>query len=175
LSLVSFVFVVSRGWVKIEARLDEPVVLTIEWLAGLRVLIVPAVAAYFAITRPDPIYRYGAIAVATLCILWICVAYVRSIRRDIDRYVIPRRITPRQDRKLRAFLAKGPKYSIAVKVNTLDEEANQYAGQLSGAFQQSGWTSVFSTAEPYDGSVGLTIKRHGYEPDKPAERLSANS
>ncbi|MFZ0498380.1 MAG: hypothetical protein WAM52_04545, partial [Steroidobacteraceae bacterium] len=154
-------FIAAIKWGRIQTALGNQVVGMIEWLAGYRALLVLALAAYIAITYSEPRYRYGACAVAGIYVLWISIRYMRSIRRDLNRYVMPRRLSPRQAARLRAYLQNQPKHSIRLNVDPLDEEAREYAAQLLNAFRQGGWTVDFNTQAPYDLNPGLRINATG--------------
>jgi hypothetical protein len=129
----------------------------LERIAEFRRYLIIAALACIAFTRPEPIYRYSAIGIAVLVVLWIAIAW----RRDIDRYVMPRRVTPRQARRLLQYLATAPKFSIRVSVDPLDSEAREYAGALYGLLQRGGWTVQFDTAPPYNQNEGLGIHATG--------------
>jgi hypothetical protein len=132
----------------------------LEWVVRYTWLIVLAVAAYVVLTQPDR-YRYFALGGATAYFLLSGLSYVRALRRDLDRYVMPRRLSSAQERRLRSFLNGAPKHSITVNANPQDREAIEYAGRLHNAFQQSGWDVQFNTAPPYDLNEGLRINAMG--------------
>ena len=144
-----------------QAALSNHVVQLVEWLADFRSIIPLAVLAYFAATLSDQRYRYGAVALAAAYVLWISVAYVRALRRDLDCYVMPRRVSTRQAQKLAAALKREQTYPIKVNVDPQDAEAREYAAQLFNAFRQGGWDAEFNTMAPYDPNEGLRINVTG--------------
>lgn len=155
-----FIFI-SRKWTAIEGRLANPIVRLIESTVGLRMLLLAALAFWFAFRHADSIARYSALAFGTFCLVWPCLNYVRSIRRDIDDYVLPRTVTARQVKRLRDFLADKSKYSVALKVNPHDEEAMRYAGQLLNALRACDWDVMLDLVEPHTPSSGLFIDATG--------------
>ena len=156
-ALVSLVlFIAGIAWPRIQQALSDHVVGFIEWLASYRVLLVVAASAYVALTKQDPQYRYGALGAATAYALLNVIAYVRALRRDLDRYAMPRRLTARQTRRLRAAL-NSDRRAITVHVDPNDNEAHQYAGQLFGVFMAAEWNTVLNTTAPYPNADGLRV------------------
>jgi hypothetical protein len=71
--------------------------------------------------------------------------FVYNIRSDLDQYVMPRRVTQKQADDLHEYLSHHDKYPVTVKVNPLDAEAREYAGQLLNALNRSEWEGTFDT------------------------------
>jgi hypothetical protein len=153
-------FLAGRFSAQILAALGNRGAEFLEWVVRYTWLIVLGATAYVVLTQPER-SRYFALGGATAYFLLSGLAYVRTLRRDLDRYVMPRRLTSLQERRLRAFLDDELKYSIAVNANPHDSEAIQYAGQMYGAFQRSGWDVQMNTAPPYDLNEGLRINATG--------------
>jgi hypothetical protein len=165
-------FVAGITWPRIQVALGgDYFVRFIEWLAGYRVLIVIAVAAYIAFTKSDPRYRYGALGGAAAYALLNSIAYVRAIRRDLDRYAMPRRLTAPQARKLSQALGREDHIAIRVHVDPHDAEALHYAGELFAAFLKAEWGADLNTAAPYGSGDGLRILIAGVNHNHPETHI----
>jgi hypothetical protein len=156
-------FLAGIKWPQIKQVLGEQFSDTVEWAASYRALAVLGVAAYVAITQYEPRYRYTAVTLGAGYFMLSGVAYVRSLRRDLDRYVMPRQVTTRQVKKLRTYLSRHDKYPITVKVNPQDHEALEYANAIIQGFNQTGWKAELNIAPPYTAAAndGLGIHATG--------------
>lgn len=154
-------FVLGVKWAAIRQSISLQLVQIIESIAHFTPLIVLGACAYVAITRSDTTYRFGALGFATGYIVIGSTLYVRRIRRDLDRYAMPRRLTDTQRSRLRSKLTAGAGRAIRIHVDPLNSEALQYASQLLNAFQQAGWTANLDTRTPYEPNEGLRINATG--------------
>jgi hypothetical protein len=154
-------FFLGITWARIGGFVGERFSEILERVAAYRALVVLGPATYIAITRPDIRYRYTALAVGLGYLAIVVIAYVRSIRRDVDRYVMPRRITKTQARRLREYLSHHPSHALTIKVDPLDSEANWYANQLLAVFKQTQWNVDYNITRPYMPDDGLCIHATG--------------
>jgi hypothetical protein len=126
----------------------------VEWLARYTWLFVIVITAYLVATQ-SVTTRFFALGGATAYFLFASLSYVHALRRDLDRYVMPRRLTNRQKRRLQSFLETAEVFSFCLNVNPQDREALEYAGAIYGVFQACKWPVVFNTAQPYESDEGL--------------------
>jgi hypothetical protein len=153
-------FLIGIFSARILAALGSNAADIVEWFAGYTWLMVIGVTAYVVATQPGR-PRYFALGGASAYFLIAGVSYIRALRRDLDRYVMPRRLTGMQERRLRSFLSGEAKYAITLNANPLDSEAMSYARQLQGVFNQSGWDVQLATVAPYPQNEGLAIDATG--------------
>jgi hypothetical protein len=106
-----------------------------------------------------PSIKPGFVKVLGGCIAAYCILYVRSLRGDIQMYVMPRTITNRRAEELREYLSGRGPHTLTVKVSPFDQEAREYASQLFGALKQTEWNVIFSTssADPNTLTEGLCL------------------
>jgi len=154
-------FVAGIKWPKIKRVLGGRFSDVVERVAVYRPLFVIGAIAYVVITRHDLRYRYVALALGATYLIFISAAYVQTIRRDLDRYVMPRQITSRQARRLRTFLSRHPAFEITVKVNPHDPEAMQYASQISQALKLANWAAELDISPPYSPEDAIGINATG--------------
>ncbi|HEY2683762.1 MAG TPA: hypothetical protein VGI93_09660 [Steroidobacteraceae bacterium] len=151
---------------RILAALGSNAVDLVEWLARYTWLMVLGVAAYVVTTQPVRA-RYFALGGVVAFFFFSGLSYVRELRRDINRYVMPRRLTGTQKRRLQEFLNRAERYSITIHANPADSEAREYAGQLISAFQAGKWMVQFDTRPPYESNEGLsTLETGSNQPKK---------
>lgn len=72
----------------------------------------------------------------------------QSIARVIDRGVLPRHLTKRQQFAISSFLLQFDPHEYAFQLPLRDNEAGQYRGEIEQALIKGGWTRV--TTNPYD-------------------------
>jgi hypothetical protein len=142
LALAIFLLIVGLKWSAIQKHAGTQLVLMVDKAARYRNVIFLFIVSGFII--------YG-------------IHFVYNIRSDIDKYVMPRRITTEQSDNLREYSAHHDKYYVKVKVNLLDKEALEYAGQLSFALTQAGWDAPLDTSsgDPNTLNDGLCINTTG--------------
>ena len=107
-------------------------------------------------------YRFRTSAVITVVVIFssLASAYLRSIRHDLDVYVMPREVTAGQAQDLREYLSRHESHSVSVRVNQEDAEASYYAGQLQAAL--ASWDVSLDTDNvPPIVGVGLCIMESG--------------
>jgi hypothetical protein len=106
---------------------------------------------------------------AIVVVLWaIASLQILSLRNDFDMYVRPRTVTDRQADTLRENLRK-ENFSVTVRVNPLDEEAREFAAELSNALTGAGLNADFDTntsSTPGTLNPGLCVAETG-ENSKP--------
>lgn len=156
-------FLAGIKWPQIKQVSGEQFSNAVERVASYRALAVLGFAAYVAITQHEPRYRYTSVGLGVGYFVLTGVAYVRSLRRDLDRYVMPRQITSKHAKKLRAFLSRHDKYPITVKANPQDREALEYASAIIQVFNQTGWEAELNIVAPYTWAAneGLGIHATG--------------
>jgi hypothetical protein len=152
-------FLAGIYWPKISSVLGERLIEITEWLAGYGAVLVLGVALYIAIAHPE--YRKNAIGFATACILVWCCIYVQTLRRDMDRYAMPRWLSTRQKRKMRATLIREQRHLITVHVDPNDTEARAYADHFYRFFLSIGWGSQINLAPPYPLHEGIYLITKG--------------
>jgi hypothetical protein len=70
-----------------------------------------------------------------------------SARADLNRYAMPRVVSPKQARDLSTYLShREPRAVVTVKVNTGDPEAMEYAAQLVNAIVGGEWEAHMDTS-----------------------------
>jgi hypothetical protein len=81
----------------------------------------------------------------------------------LEIYVLPRSVASKQSNALKDYLAHHEAHAVTVKVNSLDPEAREYAGQIFNALKQTEWNVDFITnnGEPYTYNEGLCIHEQG--------------
>ncbi len=125
----------------------------------------------FAIDRlaNDSRYRLAAILLVGFYIGISSLLYVHSLRRDLDWYVMPRSISEKQADDLREYLSHREAHAVTVKVNSLDQEATEYAGQIFNALKKTDWDVTFSTYEgaPFTLNNGLCLNVEGENASPP--------
>ena len=159
--LAVVLFLLAIKWPKLKQVAGERLADTVERIAGFRMVIVLAVVAYIAATKNDPRYRYGAIAIGLTYLIASAMAYVRSLRRDLDMYVMPRRLTNRQALKMQQYLSKHEPHTVTVNVNPHDTESTIFASRILQTLKQARWDAQFSTAPPYAPQQGVYILTNG--------------
>lgn len=102
---------------------------------------------------------------SSITILAVLFIEAHRLQSEFDTYVSPRTISDRQANDLKNELSKLPKRHVTVKVNSLNQEATSYAGQLNNVFTKAGWDSSFDTSDaqpqPLDTGVCLTMVGEG--------------
>jgi hypothetical protein len=63
----------------------------------------------------------------------------RSIRTDLDHYVMPRQLDPTQIEAISQYLKNYPAHNVAICIDPSDDEASDYANDLRSALSQGGW------------------------------------
>jgi uncharacterized membrane protein len=118
-------YILERNWSRITTRASNQFVQIVHNIARHRNVVLSLIVVGFGV--------YAA-------------RFVYNIRSDLDTYVMPRRITPKQADDLREYLSHHDKYAVTVKVNPLDAEAREYGAQLMNALNRSDWTATFDTS-----------------------------
>jgi hypothetical protein len=142
LAFAIFLFIVGLKWSSVRRHGWTHFVLMVDKLAQYRNAVVLFVVVGFII--------FG-------------IHFVYNLRRDIDKYVIPRSITAEQSDSLQEYLSPHDKYSVRVKANPLDREALEYAGQLVNALIRANWDATLdtSTGDPNTLNDGLCVHTTG--------------
>lgn len=146
-------FLLGVRWSRIKELVGEPRLLDV--IARYRILIVIAGVAYLWLTPHAVRIRYAALTFVGLYIVIAVVSFVRRLRSDLDKYVMPRQLSSWQLRKLRASLASRAGHAIKVKVDPFDLEAINYAGSILNALVAAGWNATLDTTQPYNHNQGL--------------------
>jgi hypothetical protein len=91
------------------------------------------------------------------------ISQVVTTQVAVTKYVLPRGVTEKQANDLRDYLSRREAHSVTVKVNPLDGEATEYAGQVFNALKNTEWAVEFSTSngEPFTLNSGLCIDEQG--------------
>ncbi len=91
------------------------------------------------------------------------ISQIMTIQTTVTQYVLPRSVSQKQVDSLRDFLSLHKPYSVTVRVNPLDGEAMEYAGQLFNALHGTEWTAEMNTSnqEPNTLNPGLCIDEIG--------------
>jgi hypothetical protein len=107
-------------------------------------------------------------------VLWVILVSVSlwKLRDDMDRYVVPRRLTEHQIVTIADYLAKHDPQEVRFVVTKNNEEASQYRGDFHRALEKGGWP-VASVDYSVDVPEGVRIQIHGpfRQPETPLERL----
>jgi len=115
------------------------------------------------------LYRKAATGLVLAYLGISAIAYVHSLRSDLDTYVIPRSISKKQANDLRDHLSRHEAHAVSVKVNPRDAEALEYAAELFNAVRQGSWDADFNTSDgqPYtsDGLCTLVMGSNIGPPD----------
>ena len=93
--------------------------------------------------------------------------YAEIVQKDmlpfriaLERWVLPRRLTPEQITSISAHLSNHPSYPVAFRVSRNDDEAGEYRGDLYRAITGGGWIVVPAVDYTDDIRAGLTIHFH---------------
>jgi hypothetical protein len=115
---------------------------------------------------PDWVYTAG-VALIIFAASIKATSYLAGIRRDLNRYVLPRAITTKQAEAIKANV-QGTGF-LTVKANSSDREATEYASQLFNAVRQTKWQIEFSTADtppqPVNDGLMSHVNGMGQAPD----------
>jgi hypothetical protein len=147
-------FLIGIFSARILSALGSNAVDVVEWIARYTWLLVIAITAYLITTQPLAT-RFFALAGATAYFLFTSLTYVQTLRRDLDRYVMPRRLTTKQKRRLRAFLETAEKFSFTLNANPQDRESLEYGSAIYSVFHAAKWPVEFATSPPYEANEGL--------------------
>ena len=154
-------------------------------LIGLAVLVRDRVnmrLARASITRltglKRPLFQTAFLAFALVVIsifVGHTISQIVSVQTAVTRYVLPRTVNEKQMDNLQDYLSHHEAHSVTVKVNPLDGEAIQYAGQIFNALHGTDWTVGLDTSdkEPNTLNSGLCIGEQGVnaKPNDPQHDL----
>jgi hypothetical protein len=134
-------FLLGVTWTRLKGRLQSGFVRTIEHISN------------------DYRYRYGL----GLFLIGVVGAYtivsLRSLRNDLDTYVIPRTLTDKQKIAIRSVLiGHAPPDTVNIVFNSFDQEATIYTGQIAQTLQDSGWNIHLWPINPFDPNAGSKIR-----------------
>jgi hypothetical protein len=109
-------------------------------------------------------FRRACAMVSLLLVGSYLIIYLHSLRGDLDTYTMPRVLTDRQAHDLRDYLSHRETHAVTIKVNPLDQEALEYAGQLVTAFQGADWDAKLDTSngDPKPLNPGLCTDVTGW-------------
>jgi hypothetical protein len=138
-----FFHLLGTKWSAIKSRLWPGLGLAIERIAN------------------DRRYRIASYVLVVGYFIVSGLIYVHTLRSDLDTYVMPRSIADKQANDLRAYLSHHEPHSVTVKFNSLDEEANEYAGEILGVLKEAGWTVDIDATGTQTISVGLCVAEQG--------------
>jgi hypothetical protein len=167
------VIVQSRPWPLLVGCLLAALVfqlLKVRWV-GIQQKF-PEITSRFERIALSPRFRRSVAILVVGCFVLYVMAYLHSLRRDLDRYVMPRTITAEQSDALREFLSHHEAHAVTVKVNVHDAEALTYAGQIFNALKRTDWDVTLNTADNSEGNPntlndGLCIETVGDNPPDP--------
>ncbi len=96
---------------------------------------------------------------------------IATVRRDMNRYVMPRRLTPAQTTKIANYLAQHEPHEVTFEIIKDDNEAGLYRSDIDTAFRQGGWT-VKEYKYPSEVGEGLSYQfmrtpEHAQAPSDP--------
>lgn len=90
-------------------------------------------------------------SVASIIVIVYINAQLVSMRSDLDAYVMPRVITPKQAEDIRSALKAHPtEITIDVFASSGDPEALEYGGQLANVIRSGGWRVNFAGLNPWE-------------------------
>jgi hypothetical protein len=129
------------SWVKVGIAIFFGLsffLLGIKW-SRLKARLWPRLSSRVEAVANDYRYRYGLILLLTAAIIGYVMVSMRSIRSDLDRYLLPRTITRQQANDLKEYLSRRDLHAVRVKVVSGDQEADKYAGEVFGALRDTKW------------------------------------
>lgn len=150
LALAIVFFVAGINWGRIKSTIGKRLSLCVSLALFAAILVV-------GILWPQFWLRLGVLLAIYVSVYGIL--YIRSLRKDIEAYVLPRRITNDQAEGLREYLSHHEPHPVTVKVNPRDAEAREYASQILNALKRTEWEVEFSTSDavPHTLNEGLCI------------------
>lgn len=91
------------------------------------------------------------------------ISMIEATQEAVSIYVLPRHVSEEQAGALRNLLSHTQSHHVAVKVNSTDEEATEYAAELVNALGGGGWDAELDTSSggPFTGNSGLCIAEEG--------------
>lgn len=132
-------------------------ILSLAWWIALRDEI-------WAVLRPENMSLLGLAAVACGWFwTWSKISNLRrqvgAIAESIRLHVEPRRLGDKQTKAIIEYLLPREKHEVEVYHGAFDEEAAQYASQLTHALNEAGWTArQFPTADMSGKKAGSGLK-----------------
>jgi hypothetical protein len=143
-------------------------VLGIAW-PRIKLKVKPSIA--FALNRiaNDSRYRIGAALIIAGYVGISVLLSLHALRSDLEKYVLPRVVTPEQSVRLRNYLSHHEAYSVVVKYSQSDQEALDFAAQISDAIRQTGWKVTFVSDDKPSGGGGQGMGIYVEEPGQSTE------
>ncbi|MDR7220377.1 hypothetical protein [Aminobacter aminovorans] len=128
----------------------------------------------WAVLQPENLSLLGLAAVAcgwfwTWSKLTSLQRQVGAMAESIRKHVEPRRLSETQSKAIVDYLLPREKHEVDVYFPTFDEEASQYAAELSKALNEAGWTARQIPTVDMTGKkagVGLMIQTVSNDPHK---------
>jgi hypothetical protein len=132
-----------------------------KFLVAVLVSVLVGVVAQRVSGGPWLVAVIAGLAVIGIYVLSLSIAFVIRLRIDLDKYVMPRIVTPQQADAIQKNVQGAG--SVTVKVNPRDREAHEYAAQLFNALRNTGWNVDISTADaqPIPNNDGLNYHLTG--------------
>lgn len=155
------VLIVAAGFVAIPALFDRQFKKAAASFSLMSALVVSALY-WPQIIAALPGWKLIGIGSAGTFIILISIELF-SLRNDFNLLVLPRKLTTKQTKAMQDHLAKCSPAPITISVNSVDQEARDYAGQIVSVLQRAQWKVDFNTAENNHASrvVGLYIQEDG--------------
>jgi hypothetical protein len=115
-------------------------------------------------------------------VLLICIGYIvvtafidiRSVRSDLNMFVMPRMATNEQAKTIREHLRPNRDYPLTVRYNVRDLESAQYGAQLQSAITSANWRAtqpkIFEDPASLDEGIAITAFSDNLSNDDPVRQ-----
>jgi hypothetical protein len=94
---------------------------------------------------------------------------INPFRLALQRWVLPRRLTPQQSKVISEHLKKYKSHEVYFSVLRHDDEADGYHNDLRRAFDYGGWVVLGSTERPLEQKPGVTIELSETSETRPSD------
>lgn len=138
-------------------------IIGIKW-SKIKLKITPRLASHVNRIATDPRYWMTAIMLVFFYFAISGIIYLRSLRNDLDTYVMPRTVTTEQADQLREYLSGYEAHAVTVKINSPDAEAQEYGRKLFNALKTTDWeVNLDLEIDAPNSSKGLCIRTQGQD------------
>ena len=86
-----------------------------------------------------------------------------SVRTGLERYAMPRALTDTQKDQIANYLRKFEPHNVTIRVQKQDQEAMEYAAQITGALFKGGWKIQIVEEDLLNVGLGTDVA-HPYPP-----------
>lgn len=166
--LIVFSVAVILLWLLRGGDNSDVLIALVPLLLGIVLASVPIlyIGAYFPTLRLLASRKKQALYISTgLAVTVVLLLQSYRLQSEFNAYVRPRSVTDAQAEHLKSALSgvPPPTHDVFVKVDPNNQEALEYAGELTNALSNAGWHSRLDTssAEPRPVSPGVCLSTTG--------------